>query len=138
MTGSPLKVRRSLTELQAAYDSNDKGPLEKLVRAWKGIKELPPSDPNSFFMLGGFHGEPFRGPGETDGAWWGGYCQHGTVLFPTWHRAYLFKVEQALRTIDGCEDVTLPFWDECSDDSRNNGIPRVLTEQYFEHRRVKD
>ncbi len=127
----PLGIRRSLTDLQTAYDKGDKLPLETLMRAWKGIKALAPSDPNSFFMLGGFHGEPFRGPGETDGAWWGGYCQHGTVLFPTWHRAYLYKLEQALQNIPGCEAVTLPFWDECSDDSKDNGIPRALTDQYF-------
>jgi tyrosinase len=127
----PLAIRRSLTDLQTAYDKGDKVPLETLMRAWKGIKELPPSEPNSFFMLGGFHGEPFRGPGETDGAWWGGYCQHGTVLFPTWHRTYLYKLEQALQSIPGCEAVTLPFWDECSEDSQNNGIPRALTDQYF-------
>ena len=26
----------------------------------------------------------------------------------------------------------LPFWDECSDDSKDNGIPRALTDQYFQ------
>jgi tyrosinase len=33
------------------------------MRAWKGIKELPPGDSNAFFMIGGFHGEPLRGAG---------------------------------------------------------------------------
>ena len=54
-------------------------------------------------MIGGFHGEPFRGPGAQTPTWWGGYCQHGTVLFPTWHRAYLYRLENALRSIPGCE-----------------------------------
>ena len=44
--------------------------------------------------------------------YWGGYCNHGNVLFPTWHRAYLLRLEDALRSILGCADVTLPFWDE--------------------------
>src|ERR1700754_4053087 len=132
MSTPTLRVRRSLTDLQADYDRGDKTELETLMRAWKGIKELPHSDPNSFFTLGGYHGEPFRGPGETDGAWWGGYCQHGTVLFPTWHRMYLYKLEEALRSIPGCSTVALPFWDECSEDSRQHGIPRALTDQYFE------
>jgi tyrosinase len=127
----PLGIRRSLSDLQAAYDAGDTVPLQNLMRAWKGIKELPPNDPNSFFMLGGFHGEPFRGPGATNGAWWGGYCQHGTVLFPTWHRTYMYKLEQALQSIPGCEDVMLPFWDECSEQSKTSGIPRALTDQYF-------
>lgn len=128
----PLGIRRSLTDLQTAYDAGDKLPLETVMRAWKGIKELPPEHPNSFFSLGGFHGEPFRGPGATDGAWWGGYCQHGTVLFPTWHRAYLYKLEQALQSVPGCAAMRLPFWDEYSEESRKNGIPRALTERYFE------
>ena len=86
------------------------------MRAWKGIKELGPNEFKSFFMIGGFHGEPFRGPGAQTPTWWGGYCQHGTVLFPTWHRAYLYRLENALRSIPGCESVTLPFWDETSDE----------------------
>jgi tyrosinase len=131
MTAAAPGIRRSLADIQADYDKGDKAELEALMRAWAGIKALPPQDPNSFFMLGGYHGEPFRGPGATDPSWWGGYCQHGTVLFPSWHRAYLWRLEQALRSIPGCEGVTLPFWDECSDDARANGIPRALTDEFF-------
>lgn len=125
-------IRQSITDLQAEYDSGNKAPLENLMRAWHGIKNLPPEDLNSFFVIGGFHGEPFNGEGATNPNWWGGYCQHGTVLFPTWHRAYLYRLEKALQSIAGCESVNLPFWDECSTDSQQNGIPRALTDQYFE------
>jgi tyrosinase len=131
-SSASLRVRRSLSDIQADYDSGNRAELENLMRAWKGIKELPSDDPRSFFILGGYHGEPFRGPGATNGQWWGGYCQHGTVLFPTWHRGYLHLLEEALRSIPGCGDVTLPFWDECSDLSITNGIPRALTDLYFE------
>ena len=126
-----LGMRRSITDLQKDYDNGNKTALETLMRAWKGIKELPPTDPNSFFIIGGYHGEPFRGPGETDPNWWGGYCQHGTVLFPSWHRAYLYRLEQALQSIPGCADVQLAFWDECSADSQQNGIPHALTDETF-------
>ncbi|MGE8399209.1 MAG: tyrosinase family protein, partial [Burkholderiales bacterium] len=131
MSSTP-SVRRSLSDIQADYDQGKKAELENLIRAWKGIKDLPANDPNSFFTLGGLHGEPFRDKGKTDPNWWGGYCQHGTVLFPSWHRAYLWRLEEALRSIPGCKDVTLPFWDECSDASRENGIPSALTQEYFE------
>src|SRR5215212_653031 len=131
-TSAAPRIRRSIADIQADYDSGNKAPLEQLMRAWKGIKELPADDPRSFFVLGGYHGEPFRGPGATDPNWWGGYCQHGTVLFPSWHRAYLFKLEEALQSIPGCDDVMLPFWDECSDESRSTGIPRALTDEKFE------
>jgi tyrosinase len=127
----PLRLRRSIQELQDAYDQNDKKPLEDLMRAWKGIKELEPSDPRSFFHLGGLHGEPFRGAGWGNASYWGGYCNHGNVLFPTWHRVYLLKLEEALRSIPGCEEVTLPFWDETSEESLTAGIPRALTQKDF-------
>ncbi|KAG6855557.1 hypothetical protein H0H87_001059 [Tephrocybe sp. NHM501043] len=77
------------------------------------------------------HGLPFRGPGETDPEWWGGYCWHDTILFPTWHRAYLLYIEDALRSIEGCEDVTLPFWDELLDASDRQPIPKILTSPTF-------
>jgi tyrosinase len=131
-TDPALRVRRSLTDLQDAYRNGDKKPLEDLMRAWKGIKELPPSDPRSFFVLGGYHGEPFRGAGWGSSAYWGGYCNHGNVLFPIWHRIYVLAIEDALRSIPGCTDVTMPFWDECSQDSLANGIPWALTDETFD------
>lgn len=130
-SNNQLRVRRSITELQNEYKSGTKKPLEDLMRAWKGIKDLPPDDPRSFFTLGGFHGEPFRGAGWGNPQYWGGYCNHGNILFPTWHRVYLLKLEEALRSIKGCEDVTLPFWDETSDDSLKNGVPWALTVENF-------
>ncbi|KAJ3575558.1 hypothetical protein NP233_g1019 [Leucocoprinus birnbaumii] len=112
----------------------DHSKLENLIRAFCGIQALDPKDSNSFFRIAGYHGEPFRGPGETDPAWWGGYCWHATVLFPTWHRAYLLRLEDALCSIPGCQDVTLPFWDELANRGVNppKPIPSVLTSPTFE------
>jgi tyrosinase len=124
-----LRVRRSIQYLQDEFDKGNKKPLEDVMRAWKGIKELSPDDPRSFFVLGGYHGEPFRGAGWGNSSYWGGYCNHGNILFPTWHRVYLLKLEEALRSIPGCQDVTLPFWDETSEDSLNKGIPTALTQK---------
>lgn len=127
-----VRVRRSLHDLQRDYENGDKKQLENLIKAWKGIKELPANDPHSFFMIGGFHGEPFRGGGWGNGAYWGGYCNHGNVLFPTWHRAYLIRLEEALQSIEGCEDVMMPFWDETNEESLEKGIPWSLTNESFE------
>jgi tyrosinase len=132
MKHSTLRVRRSLIELQKEYDNGIKKPLEDLMRAWKGIKELPTDDLKSFFKLGGFHGEPFRGAGWGNSAYWGGYCNHGNVLFPTWHRVYLIKIEEALQSIKGCEHVMLPFWDETDEYSTTHGVPWPLTREFFE------
>jgi tyrosinase len=131
-----LRVRRSLTDLQADYEAGKKvgkeTELETLWRAWRAIQELPADDPNSFFTIGGYHGEPFRGAGWGSSAYWGGYCNHGNVLFPTWHRAYLLRLEDALRSVPGCADVTLPYWDETSEESARVGIPWALTAQTVE------
>ncbi|AOL08436.1 tyrosinase [Burkholderia contaminans FFH2055] len=133
MNNAPgVRVRPSIESLQAEYLKGNKKPLEDVMRAWKGIKALPPDDPNSFFMIGGFHGEPFRGAGWGSASYWGGYCNHGNVLFPTWHRAYLLRLEQALQSIPGCEQVMLPFWDETSEESLTKGIPWALTAPDFE------
>jgi tyrosinase len=129
--GHTPRVRRSITELQDEYNKGNKKPLEDLMRAWKGLKELPPDNPNSFFVIGGYHGEPFRGAGWGNAGFWGGYCNHGNVLFPTWHRVYLLRLENALRSIPGCADVTLPYWDETSDESAKNGVPWALTRKDF-------
>jgi tyrosinase len=128
MTTEP-RVRRSLYELQAAYEAGDTKPLEDLWTAWRYIKELPAGHPHSFFTLGGYHGEPFRGPGLKDAQYWGGYCNHGNVLFPTWHRVYLLKLEEALQSAPGCHDVMLPYWDQTSPECLAHGIPWALTRE---------
>lgn len=132
MKNGSIRVRRSILEIQRDFDSGkDTRTLEHLMTAWAGIKALDPADPHSFFVLGGYHGEPFRGAGYSNSAWWGGWCNHGNVLFPTWHRVYLKKLEEALQSIAGCEDVMLPYWDETDDYSLKHGIPRCLTDEYF-------
>lgn len=124
MSSTTPRVRRSLEEIYGAWkdprrrDSDEFKQFETLIRAMRGIQAIPPGEGtpptwNSFFTLGGYHGQPFRGKGTTDKDIWGGYCNHSNVLFPTWHRAYLHEFERALQSIPGCEDATLPFWDEC-------------------------
>ena len=126
-----LRVRRELISLQQDYEAGNKKPLEDLMRAWKFIKELPADDERSFFKIGGYHGEPFRGAGWGSSAYWGGYCNHGNILFPTWHRVYVLKLEQALQTAPGCKDVMLPYWDETCAESLKNGLPWALTNETF-------
>jgi tyrosinase len=58
-----------------------------------------PSQADSYFVLAGIHGLPQ--------AW----CLHHEDRFNPWHRVYLRDFEDALRSIPGCQDVTLPYWD---------------------------
>ena len=112
------------------YENGNKKPLEDVWRAWKGIKELELEDLNSFFNLAGYHGEPFVGAGAYSNKYWGGYCNHGNVLFPTWHRVYVLMVERALQSV--VPDVMLPYWDETSPESLSEGIPWALTKKQVE------
>ncbi|GKT90672.1 LOW QUALITY PROTEIN: tyrosinase [Colletotrichum tofieldiae] len=103
--------------------------LDNLVRAFAAIQKLPAEDPNSFFVIAGYHGEPFRGAGYANPAWWGGYCNHGNILFPTWHRAYLLRLERALQSqVPG---VALPYWDETEEATLKGGIPPVFLEKEY-------
>ncbi len=79
------RIRYSLQEVQNKYDTGeDRSQLENLVRAFRGIQLKPATDPNSFFMIAGFHGEPFRKPSGKEAAedpdYWGGYCNHGMIM----------------------------------------------------------
>ncbi|KAK4159924.1 hypothetical protein QBC43DRAFT_220963 [Cladorrhinum sp. PSN259] len=106
-TAETPRVRKDIESLGADE-------LDTLIRAFKHIQDLPTHDPNSFFQIAGYHGMPFRGAGWGNQLWWGGYCNHGNILFPTWHRAYVHRLEEALRTapFPGCADIAFPYWNE--------------------------
>ena len=61
----------------------------------------------------------------------GGYCFHGQILFSTWHRAYVNRLEDALRSIPGCDAVTIQFLDCCDKATKNSGLPETLTSKKF-------
>ena len=65
----------------------------------KQISEEARGDDRGFFELAGMHGVPY----------WD--CPHHTPqrIFLPWHRAYLYRLEQALA--DRVPGVTLPWWD---------------------------
>ena len=59
------------------------------------------NDPLSFFQIGGIHGLPptswnYSGSEGPVSGKRVGYCAHGMVIFPTWHRPYicLFEVRE--------------------------------------------
>ena len=136
MSFNHIKVRRSIDSIYNDYVAGQhtgnpalQKPLNDLIKAWRGIADLDYKDPNSFFNIGGLHGEPFRGAGYGSPAWWGGWCNHGNVLFPTWHRAYCLRLEEALRSI--VPDVTLPYWDETSAKTSAKGVPEIFLQPKF-------
>lgn len=89
--------------------------LEKLKTAFQGLmdRDGDASATNSYFYIAGQHGLPF--------AW----CMHHEDGYNPWHRTYLKVFEDALRSVEGCEDVTLPYWDI------RKPLPEVLQQPPF-------
>ncbi|WP_316820423.1 tyrosinase family protein [Pedobacter gandavensis] len=86
------RVRKSLTSMTAPE-------LEKLKKAFTGIMNLGTLDLNGYFQNAAIHGLPLA------------FCQHHVPGFQPWHRVQMWAFENSLRSIEGCEDVTLPYWD---------------------------
>ncbi|KAJ8122973.1 hypothetical protein ONZ43_g960 [Nemania bipapillata] len=110
----PARTRKNLVNLTTKERDN-------LVRAFIAIQKLEPSDPDSYFIIAGYHGIP--------GSY---YCHHGDVLFPTWHRAYLSRLEKALqKQVDG---VTVPYWAQLftlDQSMATSAIPTILTDKDY-------
>ncbi|KAF9005143.1 tyrosinase [Cyathus striatus] len=104
------------------------------IQALQKIYSRDQSETLSFFQVGGIHGVPYvpwndsTGPKPLDPRrQWGGYCVHGSVLFPTWHRPYMLLYEQILNqaareiaeeyTVDtnawkeAAANLRQPYWD---------------------------
>jgi len=97
LTAAAGRVRKDARTVAA-----DAAALELLKTAFEGIMQLPPDDPKSYFSLAGIHWLPAH-PQL--------YCLHHENRYNPWHRTYLYPFEDALRSIPGCEEVTLPYWD---------------------------
>ncbi|KAF9872158.1 tyrosinase [Colletotrichum karsti] len=62
-------------------------------------RDEPENDKLSYFQISGIHGRPFipwNGVQAVSGGSGGGYCPHGNVQFPMWHRPYVALFEQVL------------------------------------------
>lgn len=107
----PVRKRKDISKI----DPNGEE-MGKLKAAFQGIMDRDPGQPNSYFDIASVHWFPIPAT----------YCRHGEDVYNPWHRAYLLAFENALRSVPGCEDVTLPYWDIGS------GImPDVLFEKPF-------
>ncbi|KAI1131138.1 hypothetical protein F5Y10DRAFT_90394 [Nemania abortiva] len=107
----PTLTRKNLADLSTSEKDN-------LVWAFRAIQNLHPSDPDSYFTIAGYHGIP--------GSY---FCHHGDVLFPTWHRAYLNRLEKALqKQVPG---VTMPYWNQLFTLQQGTPIPTLLTDETY-------
>lgn len=108
-------------------------PFSLYIQALNVMFKTPQSNSTSHFSIGGIHGLPFvqwEGSGSArpvQGTQWGGYCTHGSVLFPTWHRPYVALYEQVMqqhaleiantyqvnkdRWVTAAQNLRAPYWD---------------------------
>lgn len=87
------RIRKEITSLSQTE-------LDNLKKAFSGILTKGKTDANSYFVQAGHHWLPSLV-----------HCQHHVPAYNPWHRAYLISFENALRSVPGCENVTLPYWD---------------------------
>jgi hypothetical protein len=92
------RIRKDVTRLSADE-------IAKLKTAFSGIMARDPAQADSFFAIAGVHWYPAIDQDPTF------HCLHHENRFLPWHRLHLKRFEDALRSVPGCADVTLPYWD---------------------------
>eukprot|EP00475_Leptophrys_vorax_P038907 TRINITY_DN694_c0_g1_i1.p1 TRINITY_DN694_c0_g1~~TRINITY_DN694_c0_g1_i1.p1 ORF type:complete len:565 (-),score=147.18 TRINITY_DN694_c0_g1_i1:263-1957(-) len=131
----PLRVRPEIHDLMNPTDDTGKIRRTLFILAYSKVLEAEESDLWSFYKIAGIHGLPYEvyddvgaPPGQAPNEAWKGYCTHGSILFPTWHRAYMNLIEQAVRTqavavaksenykknkhfLHEAENLSFPYWD---------------------------
>ncbi len=125
------RVRKSIQEIERDYKNGNTQELENLMTAWAGINTLAPSDFGSFFVIDGFYGDSFRENDSINSQWWSEWWRNCNLLFPSQHTMYLMCLEKALQSIQGCENVMLPHWNESDRYSFAKGFPSFLTDNTF-------
>jgi hypothetical protein len=97
-----MHVRRNV------FDLAPNGPEITALR--DGVAEMksrPSSDPTSWRFQANIHGT-FAFDTPSHPTW--NRCQHGSFLFLSWHRMYLYFFERILRDASGDPDLALPYW----------------------------
>jgi tyrosinase len=134
--------RKGINGLQRAG-----GPAWDLyIQALAAFQAVPESQQNSYFQIVGIHGLPYvswNGVGQVAGGG-GGYCPHGEITFPSWHRPFLALFEQALcnhaariaatykgsdkaKYVNEAKYCRIPYWDWAADPK----LPGATTTQYI-------
>src|SRR5579875_2450998 len=111
LRGQALAPNVRLRKNVATLTSNE---IALLSKAFQGVMGRDPADPKGYYKLAAIHGLPYA------------YCMHHVQPYNPWHRYYVTLFENALRSVPGCESVTLPYWDITS-----TSVPAVLSQPPF-------
>jgi tyrosinase len=117
------------------------------------FQRMSQSDRMSYYQIAGIHGVPrqdWDGVGQcsscrgTDG-----YCTHDSVLFPSWHRAYLALFEQSFMAVvsqlaneypdnrrafmtGAASTMRFPYWDWAAHPQPGYpSLPNVMSDKYI-------
>ena len=88
--------------------------LEILADAVEIMKQLPATDPHSWAYQAGLHGtnnDELVGSRFIDSCPHYGKSDNDAAHFLPWHRLYLHYFEEAVRSISGRRDFSVPYWD---------------------------
>lgn len=106
------RVRRDIATLDAQE-------ITTLKIAFRGIMVRDPARADSYFAIAGVHWFPAIDQNPLF------HCLHHEHRFLAWHRLHLRQFEDALRSVEGCNEVTLPYWDV------TKPVPAVFFEEPF-------
>ncbi|KAI0482999.1 hypothetical protein GGR56DRAFT_219398 [Xylariaceae sp. FL0804] len=126
VNGTALPMRPDIREL---HKDEDKWNLYILALSW--MQYTDQTSPFSYYQIAGIHGSPGASWGNVEavpGSDGLGYCQHVSIIFPTWHRPYIALYEQTLYNImqyiaslyppdqlarftQAASSFRLPYWD---------------------------
>ncbi|KIL84922.1 hypothetical protein FAVG1_11792 [Fusarium avenaceum] len=105
-----LPVRKEVSSLANSNDPGERKQWTLFILALERFKHMPVDDKLSYFQIAGIHGYPevvwdgapqpktapnveTKRPGDQP---FGGYCNHNSLTFPTWHRPYMLLFEQRI------------------------------------------
>lgn len=102
------QVERAGNRVRKDINSLSEGEIVSLMAAFEGLKSRDPQtmqeyldnpDTKSYFHMAAKHWYPVPT-----------FCQHHIYGYLPWHRYQMLDFEDALRSVPGCEDVTIPYW----------------------------
>ncbi|KAK4128712.1 Di-copper centre-containing protein [Parathielavia appendiculata] len=117
-TSSDLVVRQEIRQLE-----QDKDVWTLYILGLSMLQFTDQASPASYYGLAGIHGMPhvvWGGVQPVQGNENTGYCTHSSILFPTWHRAYMALYEMIAsfwpeserpRYEAAARRFRIPYWD---------------------------
>ncbi|KAI0516646.1 hypothetical protein KFK09_009323 [Dendrobium nobile] len=122
LPSSPLRIRPAAHLVDSRY-------ISQYSKAVQLMKDLPKSDPRSFFQQANIHCAYCNGAYDQFGFSNLQLLIHRSWLFFPWHRLYLYFHERILAKLIGDDSFALPFWNWDSPDGMR--IPSMYLNNFF-------